>query len=290
MSHFDWYSGSYHGDHADFVGAICERLRAGVDGGREKGRHGFAHALRLRGDRGLHALVQWGGELHGDRVHAAFSGSRAGDGAALFRELVPQHRVSRVDVAEDVVGEGALRELQRLSGKVARSHGLKRCRVVPDDAAGGETIYVGSRSSPVFVRIYEKGKQLKATGEMVDAAQLAVDLKGHPVDSWVRCEIEVKPKSHAKAAMSHLAAEAFWGTSPWSADLYHGLTGARVERVVVGSVWRPDDYTRTMRALVGQYGRFLEGLHSDLGSWSCVGLQLGDELAKAREARGDGGE
>lgn len=263
-----------------------------MDGAPEKGRHGFAHAVRLRADRGFHALVQWGGEMHGDRVHAAFSGWRAGEGAALFRELVPEHRVSRVDVAEDVVGDDAMAELRRLSWSVARSHGLKRCRIVPDDDGAGETIYLGSRSSPVFARIYEKGKQLQQErgNEYIDAAQLASDLKGHPVESWVRCEVEIKPKSHAKAAMGHLAADEYWGASPWTQDLYKRITGAHVERVNVGSVWRPDDYARTMGALLDQYGRFLEGLVDDLGSWSCVGAQIGDELARRRKARGYGGE
>jgi len=288
VSHFDWYSGSFHGDHAGFVGAVCERAGACVES-REKGRHGFAHAVRLRADRGFHALVQWGGALHGDRVHAAFSGWRTNEGAELFRELVPWHRLSRVDVAEDLVGDGAMSELRRLSSAIARQHGVKRCRIVPDDEGAGETIYIGSRTSPVFARIYEKGKQLRADREHIDAAQLAVDLKGHPLEAWVRCEVEIKPKSQAKdPRLAHLAPDAYWGAAQWSADLFERLGGAHVERIRVGSVWRPDDYTRTVRALVGQYGRFLESLCDDLGSWACVGAQLGDEIAAARARKAGG--
>ena len=160
----------------------------------------------------------------------------------------------------------------------------------------GGTVYVGSRTSPVFVRIYEKGKQV--LGEVgagaltVDAQQLGVDLKGHPIETWARCEIEVKPKAHARSDLAHLPAERFWGCSEWTASLYKNLSGSDVERINVGSVWQADDLSRTVRSMLNQYGRTLERLHSDLGSWECVGLQLGHELQELRNPKplGRGGE
>ena len=296
MSHFDWYSGSYRGDHHLVASAVCSDLGAFLAGPITKGRHGFASAARLQDDRGLSCTVQWGGDLHRDLVHVAFSGWRSGEGAQLLRDVVPEHRVSRVDVAEDVCGPGAYRQLQRLSSRVARAHGLKRSRIVPDNPMSGGTVYVGSRTSPVFVRIYEKGKQV--LGEVgagaltVDAQQLGVDLKGHPIETWARCEIEVKPKAHARSDLAHLPAERFWGCSEWTASLYKNLSGSDVERINVGSVWQADDLSRTVRSMLNQYGRTLERLHSDLGSWECVGLQLGHELQELRNPKplGRGGE
>ena len=296
MSHFDWYSGSYRGDHRLVATAVCENIGAFLEGPISKGRHGFASKAHLQADRGLSCTIQWGGDLHGDLVHVAFSGWRSGEGASLLRDVVPQHRVSRVDVAEDVCGPGAFSQLQKLSSRIARDHGLKRSRIVPDNPMSGRTVYVGSRTSPVFVRIYEKGKQVLTShargATMVDAQQLGVDLKGYPIESWARCEVEVKPKAHARSDLAHLPPERFWGCSEWTSALYRDLSGSDIERINVGSVWQADDLSRTVRSMLKQYGRTLERLHADLGSWECVGLQLGHELSELHnpKPRGHGAE
>lgn len=295
MSHFDWYSGSYRGDHSVIVRAVVANLDAYGKGVR-KGFHGFEKSLRLEADRGLACQVQWGGDLHGDLVHVAFSGWRSGEGAVLLRDVVPEHRVSRVDVAEDVCGPGSYSQLQRLSARVARAHNLKRSRIVPDNPIAGRTVYLGARTSPVFVRIYEKGKQVLGELEkgtlQVDPALLGVDLQGHPIETWARCEIEVKPKAHAREALARYEPEQFWGCSDWSARLYRDLAGVEVPRIRVGSVWQADDLSRTVRSMLKQYGPTLEKLCVQLGSWQCVGLQLGDELQQLRnpKPRGHGGE
>ena len=296
MSHFDWYSGSYRGDPRRVGDAVLANMGAELSGPVSKGRHGFERAARFAGPRGLACTVQWGGHLHGDLVHVAFSGWRAGDGAELLRDVVPEHRVSRVDVAEDLCGPGAYSELQKLSARVARDHGITRSRIVPDNPLSGRTVYVGSRQSPVFVRIYEKGKQVAAAisggSSKVDAQQLGVDLKGHALQTWARCEIEVKPKAHARSELAHFPPESFWGCAEWTASLYRELRGVDVPRVKVGSVWQADDLSRLVRSMLAQYGRTLERLHHDHGSWCAVGNYLGDELQAIRnpKPRGRGGE
>lgn len=289
MSKFDWYSASYRGSHALVVGAVEEKLGGWVEKA-EKGRHGFENALRLRADRGFHAFTQWGGSLHGDLVHVAFSGGRSGEGAQLLRELAPGHRVSRVDVAEDIVGPRALAELSRLSARVARDHGVKRTRILPDNRDEGLTIYLGSRLSPVFGRIYEKGKQLKHSDLQVDEVALNEELKGYPLESWVRCEIEVKPQSHAKGYVAGLSPEEVWGCSGWSADLFHQLTGIESPRVSVGAIWKADDLTRATAHLVEQYGATLRALRALEGSWPAVGALLGDMVEGTKSSLGCGGE
>jgi DNA relaxase NicK len=203
---------------------------------------------------------------------------------------VPQHRVSRVDVAVDFAGDRAWSTLRALGMRVGRAHKVKRSEIVPDESSEGRTLYIGSRTSPAFCRIYEKGKQVLSGKEVIDFSGLSEELRGEPLDTWVRAELEVKPKAHIKSVLSQLPPENFWGVSEWSCDVYRELGGSDVPRISVGSVWRADDYTRTVRALVRQYGRFLERMADDLGAWDCVGLQLREELAELRKvSRGGGG-
>lgn len=291
MSRFDWYAGSYRGEHGLMAAACCERFAARVDE-VGKGRNGFASSVRLRADRGFHAYIQWGG-THGDLVHCAFTGGRSPEGAELFRQLVPRHRVSRVDVAEDVGGEGRFQELAELSARVAEVHRLRRVRIVPDDGTAGETIYLGSRSSPVFCRLYEKGKQVLAKGDHVEYSELPAGVGRDDIAHWSRVEIEVKPKHHmAREALSAMSPDEVWGCSSWANQLREDMGYMPPPRFNVGTVWRAPDTERLYRALLTQYGKFLDQEAQDLGSWECVGLQLRDELVKLRKskAQGRGGE
>lgn len=289
MSSFDWYAASYRGDHGTVLGALQERCAASVDE-QGRGRHGFAHAARLRADRGLHALVQWGGS-HGDLVHVAFSGGRSGDCASVLRDVAPKHRVSRVDVAEDVAGPGAYQELSQLAARVAESHRIKRTRVVPDGPLEGSTIYLGSRSSPVFCRIYEKGKQVLSKGYHIEESELPGGVAGSRLEDWVRCEIEVKPKHPvAREAIAGMSPDDVWGCSAWSNQVRQDMGHLPAPRFNVGSVWRASNTERLYRALLTQYGPFLAGQREDLGTWECVGLQLGYELERLGKPRGCGGE
>jgi len=289
MSHFDFYSGSYEGDHRVFLRSFCDALDFMSPEGRQSGFRGFAHRLDLYGPRREFAQFQWGAPHMPDLVHVRFSGWGTDRSAQVFRQLVPHHRVSRVDVADDFAGPGAFQQLRRVATRTARDFGVKRSRIVPGDAADGSTLYLGSRESVVFVRVYEKGKQVmreigRGAAE-VDGALLAADLRGHPIDTWARCEIEVKPKSHAKAELATVEPEQVWGCAEWAARLHRDLSGVSVPRVNVGSVYQADDLTRQTRALVSQYGNTLEQLHAQLGDWACVGKQLGDVLLEVRGTR-----
>jgi hypothetical protein len=94
---------------------------------------------------------------------------------------------------------------------IAADHGLQLRKIgSPLDRTAGETVYIGSRSSTLFARIYEKGKAESAAygGVGVDA-----------LEPWVRCELEVKPQKDMKAVAATMEPEAFWGCSDWTARL-----------------------------------------------------------------------
>lgn len=104
--------------------------------------------------------------------------------AQLARDVIRSHhiRVSRLDYAVTVLFATPLPPVARwdLSSETASAYRLTR--IVPNDDGGG-TLYVGSRGSDVFGRVYDKGAQLGTVPERL----------------YWRWEVEYK-REHAKRA------------------------------------------------------------------------------------------
>jgi hypothetical protein len=58
--------------------------------------------------------------------------------------------------------------------------------------------------------------------------------------------------------------------------------------VQVGRGYRVADEERSRAWLVKLYGGVLMGMFDELGSWECVGLQLGHEIGEQRKAQRTG--
>lgn len=58
-----------------------------------------------------------------------------------------------------------------------------------------------------------------------------------------------------------------------------------LEPVQVGKPWRQSDDERSYAYMLSQYGRLLERMKQDAGSWECVGLQIGHDLAEREKAK-----
>ena len=64
--------------------------------------------------------------------------------------------------------------------------------------------------------------------------------------------------------------------------------GLELAPVQVGKAWRQSDDDRAYVYLCSQYGGLLTRMCGDLGSWSCVGEQIGFDLAERRKAERSG--
>lgn len=85
------------------------------------------------------------------------------------------HRCTRLDLAIDVRGSDCLMQNCIDAAFAGKTSGTARSvNIIQNTRDGGATIYVGSRSSQKFVRIYNKAAQMGQTGD------------------WVRIEIETK--------------------------------------------------------------------------------------------------
>jgi DNA relaxase NicK len=186
----------------------------------------------------------------------------------LLRERF-DHRPARIDVAEDRRAQGLFHRLHRLSKRIAKRYGVQwRPEGDWSTPDAGRTIYLGSRSSQLMLRIYEKGILFcKQTG-----APLTDELR-----NWVRIEVEFKPQNQrARKLARTIEPAAIWGTSAWLADFAREAFAMEAERVNINQR-RESDQQRALRFMGNQYGAHLQALLSELdGDLTAFGAAIAD--------------
>lgn len=220
-----------------------DKLRSG------KGLQGWATEDRLLDYYGQRIC----GVLHGGHnarhgTHLVASGNYTPEVVAVVRECWPDHLVSRADVALDLDGPGCWDKLETMLLDVSRRRGLK-WRTIGDfredrDELAGRTIYLGSRQSPVFIRCYEKGKQLLASRRVGDLV---------PSLEHCRIEVEVKPPTRAaKISSAKLTPAEFCGCSPGSREVFSRVSELELERIYM-TARKESDAHRAVRHMAVQY-------------------------------------
>lgn len=253
---FDWYQASVPVQPELLGRLLLEHMPEGTGVYPGRGMNSFKSRNDYATPDGeIIATMMFGGVNPHPNVKS--SGDHAPALAGVLRHICADHRVSRLDVAIDMRGEGLFDELVRVMGQTARRHRVKGEKILPDDLDDGATYYLGSRTSPLRVRCYEKGKQLhKLTGDPV----------WRQLFDWTRLELQVRPEKAFKSAAAKMPPEAFWGCSAWTRDLAAGAVALEPEPVTMKPT-RIADHERAMRALVSQYGQTILRHVSKLGTW-----------------------
>lgn len=274
MAAFDWYQATVPAGVDDVLEALCG-LSEGLQLAHQRGMHGYAHTAVLGNESdGPVARVMHGG-TH-EYPHAVVSGDWAQPGAEIIRAAFPRHTVARVDVREDFGGEGAFDAIQphliaaaavhRLTVGTAGDHLL---------TMKGRTVYLGSTKSAVRLRLYDKAAEMRSKLVQPDFAQLL----GIP-EHLARLEAQIRPHTReAKERFASIEPVDALGCSRWMREVWKAVAGLDLTPVQVGRGYRQSDDERAYRYLLSQYGGLLRRLYGDLGSWECVGLQLGHDLA-----------
>ena len=206
---FAWYRATVPAHPELLLNAVLSLAESLPTVEEGKGRFNYRHALTVTeaGDR--LATILHGGPNGHPNVEA--SGERAPRLAELLRSM-GTHRVTRCDVAIDLYGDDTFRATEELAHRIAQDNGIQLRKIAsPLDRSAGDTVYLGSRKSSLFARIYEKGKaDRNVYGDSVGSDAL---------EPWVRCELEVKPEKDMKALAATMSPDAFWGCSDWTARL-----------------------------------------------------------------------
>ena len=279
MARFDWYQATVPAPVQDVLAALPGVVDDGDWERMRKAPHGYGFGSTLVDHDGPVARVWWGG-TH-EHPHVVASGEFAPRVADLLRAEWPAHRVSRADVCEDYAEPGSYDRLQDLALSVARDKGV-RVGTAGDHllTKQGRTLYLGAPTSHTRLRIYDKAAELRAKFHGQPQKLEAIP------EELARFEVQVRPQTpQAKQAAAKADPVSLMGSAAWTRQLMLLVSGLDLPPFTAGKVWRQADDDRAYAALLAQYGGLLQRIRSDAGSWECVGLQIGSDLAERAKGR-----
>jgi DNA relaxase NicK len=124
----------------------------------------------------------------------------------------------------------------------------------PEDKRRGRTLYLGSRSSEVRVRLYEKGFERRGAGvENIDP-------------NLSRLEVVAAPQKAHKAHAATLSPFEMVGLSKWISDAIQAVVGDH-PALIPQNIKRDTTRDERLAQLARQYGRTLREFIDDVG-WS----------------------
>jgi len=254
---FDWYQASIPNVPHDVVMSAISKVDYYGDWEQIRPMKNYDSAAAFVVGNETRFKINFGGqnEEHGPNVVG--SGASAQVLADVVRENFPVHRVSRLDSCADYYHLDAYDYLRKIALAIGKQHRVQCREIVKPlkDSDDGRTLYLGSQTSAVSMRIYEKGKQLQTDSE------------------WVRAELQIRPQKEQKSMMASLDATQVWGLAKWSHEMGVQL-GKRDLQRVDANVYQPSDHERAYRFMLKQYRRIFEQMLASHGSPEAVGAQI----------------
>lgn len=273
----DWYQATINDNIQNVIGILSNNLGGNLKIA-QSGMMGYQKRAFLDDENGSTlSTILWDGRTESQQLPHAFATS---ENAPDFMNLVrdswrDSHRVTRIDVCEDLQGSGLFEDMSAKLQEIAKSKRVKTSVAgdwLTPDSPDGRTLYVGSPSSPCRVRLYEKGKEI---AKKAFHSRGWGTPEGFPID-WVRLELQCRPSKGVQREVSaSLPLEEFWGFSAFSLEVADKLAGMNVPRV------KPTKYTKNaddavLDFMVKQYGNVLMRKFKSTGSWEAVGAFLGE--------------
>ncbi len=258
---FDWYQASIPGAPPEVVMATLAKSEYYGDWEETRAQKGYdTGAQFVVGDQVLYR-INYGGQNAEYGSNVVGSGGFAPKLAEIIRTNFPAHKVSRLDSCIDYHHKDVYDYLRKKALKIAKEQKVQVREIVKPlaESDDGRTLYLGSQTSAVSMRIYEKGKQLGCG------------------DEWVRAELQVRPQKDVKVIAALLSPLEVWGLAKWSHSMAVQMGNAELQRVDA-QVYQQSDHDRAYRFFLKQYRRVLEQMRTSHGSWEAVGAQIGYDL------------
>lgn len=237
-------------------------------------RNGYQSAYQVVSDGGVYLTVYYGGASQKGKITVFASGVYSERFYDFIFNSGLVYSLVRCDIALDFNSAGAWLDNFNCLDLIGSEFSLKKLFVGPpdsersDDVLDGRTFYLGSRTSPSFLRLYEKGK------------------KDNPYfPNWVRLELEFKPKNqearlfYARATKLEVLAASSFVAKVFSRTFEVGDVPCSP-----GTVRSLPSYERTLLHLFKQYGNFFEvGLSKhggDFNAFYSEGVEMVDKFKK----------
>lgn len=294
---FDWYQATIEDKAENVLGnlkSLGHELRPAD--GRARMYHYRQGWEVHHNQRGVVAVVFAGG--NGKYPHALASAEHTDAFADLVRDKWRgRHLVTRADAAQDFNEEHAYDRIRPIARRIAKRHRLAFPKVEDElNACAGRTQYVGSPQSDYRARLYEKGWE--------QVAKLCAGLKNLPADAagnvtaiqnlttgemvrpqdWTRIEFQARPRQEeGRRFVAEASPDSVWSVTPWAVELAAEAMALELERMTIRTRKESAD-EESFRWMCKQYGGLLSRYCADLGDWSCVGKQIGEQIAKDRAA------
>lgn len=231
MAKWDQHNTTWHDVDAVEICSKLEALEPFAMVLPDRPKHGYQTGVVFSAGGEAIARVWWGGN---PGVHVTLHNENAHRLAPLLRGLEGHRELTRADACEDFIEAGGFDRMAGYWMAFAKARGLKINQQGDWVRGIGRTLYVGSRSSPVMLRIYEKGHKEG----------------GNP--DWYRLEVEIKPKGAARVAAAYWEAGQAFNCSGWLVAGLEGLGWDHLKAQAIGTVYRPSDEDRARRWLVKQ--------------------------------------
>jgi len=234
---FDWYQATIHHLSPENVVDMLRPHFLGADLKPAGGLKGYDRGFSLI--RGDHELLR--GAYHSTgKTTGVYLRSSGSDSQQLWEALrtIP-HNVTRADSAIDYVEQGIYDWMSERLIEFAQERNLKISYLGDWARGNNRTLYIGSRKSTVFLRVYEKGHKEGAD------------------PNWIRFEVEVKPTKEKRKQFSAFDAKDYQRVGRWLTDA-RAMLGIQVENTIPAS--RPRTITSTIKtrlALINQYKAIL---------------------------------
>lgn len=223
---FDWYQATIDAVPECILDA-CVATLPGAKNVEElpRGGNGYTRSARVLDAAGDQlAFLLYGSKTAPANLRG--TSSNAVPVADLARSIWPEHRVSRLDVCEDMSAPGLFQEVETTMRSIALAAGMESgLAFVPDVAEKGRTYRLGGNTSDVVVRLYEKGFEQLGKRQVT-----AADVDPH----LVRLEIQYRPRRDMKRWAAYLPPDEIWGASLWSKDLAMAVMKLDVPRIHLG--------------------------------------------------------
>lgn len=265
---FDWYQPTIPEHPVVLVDTLARRLAPDGQVVEGRGKHNYRQSFTILDRHGNRAAMVLAGGPNGD-PNVTASGDACDAFVPLVRELWPEHRPTRIDAAEDFRGEGVFEALEGVCRAVTRARQVKGMAFVPDDVQDGRTYTMGSRSSAVVARLYDKAAELRR--------HLPPERHGEIPPYMTRLEVACRPPREWRDFAAKWEPRHVFMASDWTAELAERVLGLEVQRVMQRP-GRYGDHERAKRAMLAMFKRVFRRMHSEHGDWQAVGLQIGHEL------------